>query len=165
MAGAQCNDFLTPSEQTVKTEMRIPVQSKGCSTSQLHSKDGAGFGERRRGQRRQLRKKPAPRLAPRETCREIRDERGLGGSPEALVLDTELGEQRPPAAGRGAAACPGHGASGRGGTRWVAAHARPGRGQPGAGRSSSSPQPTSRDPETAFTGRGDNEVLTEVVLS
>lgn len=107
----------------------------------------------------ETRASPAVSSASRDTHREFRDERALGGSPLALALDAELREQHPPVASRGAAACPGHRCSGRDRTRWVAAHARPGQGQPGTGRSSSSPQPTSSNPETAFTGRGDNEVL------
>lgn len=165
MAGATCNDFLTPSEQMAKTETRIPVQSKippgprGAQPPRSTAQSRV-WGEATRAEAAaETGASPAVSSASRHMHREFRDERALGGSPLALALDAELREQHRPAAGRGAAARPGHPSSGRDGTRWVAAHARPGRGQPGTGRSSSSPQPTSSNPEAAFTGRGDNEVL------
>lgn len=104
MAGAECNDFLIPSAQTVKTRTRSPctnteqesTQTLGCSAAELHGKD-KGVSE----ERQQLRKQPAPLLAPRqETCTEFRDEWEFEAStelrgPEASTLRAELREQHP----------------------------------------------------------------------
>lgn len=53
MAGAECNDFLTPSAQTVKTRTRSPctnteqesTQTLGCSAAELHGRQRRIWGE------------------------------------------------------------------------------------------------------------------------
>lgn len=139
------------------------IQPAGCSTSELHSKNKPGFGERAMRAEGAAETIASPMVSSmsRDTHRMFREEWGFGASPElrapqALALDAELGEQHPHVAGRGAAACPGHGCSGQDRTHWVSAGSR---GNQVLLRCSSSPHPTNTNPETAFIGRQDNKVL------